>query len=332
MQALRFYGIHDVRVEEIEKPVPGENEVLIEIAYAGICGSDLHIYNKGMFIRHIPETMGHEFVGKILKKGKKVTEFEIGDVVVGNPMVPCKVCPSCKKGIYNTCSQLSFIGEISQGCFARYLVMKPEKLIPVPSGKITMQMALTEPLAVALNICKRAKLKKNDNLAVIGTGPIGLLVILAAKFIYEVREVTAIDLSSYRLEIANKIGADHIQKEFMPDELYGKVVEAAGSEVTIKKAITHTETNGKLMVVSIFEKNFDFDINDLVAKQIELIGCNVYTEKELKEAATYIAENKIDVTPLISHIFPLSEGPRAFEILSSSSKHANKILFDMRVE
>ena len=92
MQVLRYYGIHDVRTEEIDTPDCKEDEVLVKIAYAGICGSDLHIYNQGMFIQNIPETMGHEFDGIIVKTGSRIENFKPGDKVTANPMVPCKVC------------------------------------------------------------------------------------------------------------------------------------------------------------------------------------------------------------------------------------------------
>ena len=94
MKCARFYGIHDIRPEEIDKPVCGGKEVLIKVAYAGICGSDLHIYNKGMFIQNIPETMGHEFVGVVEEIGSGVAEYQPGDYVTADPMVPCGHCIS----------------------------------------------------------------------------------------------------------------------------------------------------------------------------------------------------------------------------------------------
>lgn len=102
MKAARYYGIQDVRFETVEQPACGPTDALIQVSYAGICGSDLHIYNKGMFIQNIPETMGHEFVGVIREVGDRVKDFAPGDVVIANPMVPCMHCPSCRAGSYNT--------------------------------------------------------------------------------------------------------------------------------------------------------------------------------------------------------------------------------------
>ena len=160
MKAARYYGIQDVRFETVEKPACGPTDALIQVSYAGICGSDLHIYNKGMFIQNIPETMGHEFVGVIRQVGDQVKGFAPGDVVIANPMVPCMHCPSCQAGSYNTCEGLGFIGEVRQGCFAEYIAMDQETLIKVPPQADQEKIALSEPLAVALNICDRAQADK----------------------------------------------------------------------------------------------------------------------------------------------------------------------------
>lgn len=329
MRALRFYGIHDLRTEETEIPECGEDEALVRIAYAGICGSDLHIYNKGMFIQNIPETMGHEFDGVIEKTGSGVKNFKPGDKVTANPMVPCGTCNSCLKGSFNTCAALGFIGEVSQGCFAQYIAVKEEKLIRVPDSADLKQIALSEPLAVAVNICRRASFRPGDRVALIGAGPIGLLTIALAKQVYGVDDITAVDLSESRLKLAVKLGASKAVQKPDENERFNKVIEAAGAPATFAMAAEHVEANGFLYVVSIFEKDFIFDINALVAGQITLVGCNVYTDEDLKEAVSLIAEKRVDISPVITGEYTLEEGKEAFELLSSVDKSAAKILFRM---
>lgn len=327
MLAARYYGIQDVRSEIIEKPKAKYEEVLVKVKYAGICGSDLHIYNQGMFIQNIPETMGHEFVGVIEEIGENVSRFKKGDAVIANPMVPCMKCNSCIMGSYNTCHELGFIGEVSQGCFAEYLAVPESKLIKVPKGADLQKVALSEPLAVAINICKRAKLQKTDSVALIGTGPIGLLTIIVAREIYGVENITAVDLSNSRLELAKKVGANSMYNILPEDITFNKVIEAAGAPVTFKTALDHVEANGFLFVVSIFEKDFIFDINSLVASQITLIGCNVYADEDLRTAVEYISNNRLDVSPLISREFELTQCQEAFQLLNSADKSVAKILF-----
>ena len=329
MQALRYYDIHDVRTEEIDTPDCKEDEVLVKIAYAGICGSDLHIYNQGMFIQNIPETMGHEFDGIIVKTGSRIENFKPGDNVTANPMVPCKVCRSCLRGSFNTCENLGFIGEVSQGCFTEYIAVKEEKLIKIPKDTDLKTAALAEPLAVAVNICRRAAFMPGDKTAVIGAGPIGLLTIALANQVYGVSDITAVDLSGDRLSLAKKLGATKTVDKPDPEERFTKVIEAAGAPATFAMAAKHTSANGFIYVVSIFEKDFVFDINAIVASQISLVGCNVYTDEDLREAVSLIAEKKVDITPVISGEYALKEGKKAFELLSSRDKSAAKILFRM---
>lgn len=327
MKAARYYGIQDVRYEEVEKPVCGPDEALIKVAYAGICGSDLHIYNKGMFIQNIPETMGHEFVGVIEAVGDHVKDFAPGDAVIANPMVPCMACESCQKGSYNTCEALGFIGEVRPGCFGEYISIGQDTLIPVPAQAELKQVALAEPLAVALNICERAGFKPEDRVALVGVGPIGLLTILAAKTLYGVGEITAVDISRARLELARQVGASEIYTK-LPDGLtFNKVIDAAGQPVTFNTAVRHVESNGCLYVVSIFEKDFIFDINTLVSKQATLVGCNVYTRKNLEDAVQVISEGKVDVSPVISRVFDITQCAEAFQLLNSADKSVAKVLF-----
>lgn len=329
MQALRYYGIHDVRTEEIDIPECGEDEVLVKIAYAGICGSDLHIYNQGMFIQNIPETMGHEFDGIITTVGKSIKKFKPGDKVIANPMVPCGQCRSCRDGSFNTCEALGFIGEVSQGCFTEYIAVREDNLIKVPEEADLRLIALSEPLAVAVNICERAALMPGDRMAIIGAGPIGLLTAALAKQGYGVSDITVVDLSEKRLKLAEEIGALKAVQRLSDEERFDLIVEAAGAPITFKMAVEHVKANGSVCVVSIFEKEFTFDINTLVASQVTLIGCNVYTMDQLKKAVSYISEGKINIEPVISAEYEIKDGKSAFELLSSQDKNAAKILFKM---
>jgi len=327
MKAIRYYGIKDVRTEDVEIPNLSDDEVLIKVLFAGICGSDLHIYNKQMFIENIPETMGHEYIGRIEKIGVKVFSFTVGDYVLSNPMIPCCECSSCKAGQYNTCEQLSFIGESKPGCFAEYIAVKEETLVKVPKTDDVRQFALVEPLAVALNICNRAMLESNDSIAIIGAGPIGLLTINVAKKIYGVKSITVVDLSDDRLKIAKKMGASKVTKKLESGKKYKKIIECAGVEATLKSAFDSLSADGYLYVVSIFEQIIQFDINQIVGKQLNIVGCNVYESKDLEDAVTYIAIGKINASELISREFSLDEGQKAFELLNSSDKKVAKILF-----
>ena len=141
--------------------------------------------------------------------------------------------------------------------------------------------------------------------------------------------ITAVDVSDVRLGLAEKVGADETFKELPADLKFDKVIDAAGQPITLNTAIAHTRANGHLYVVSIFEKEFHFDINALVAAQITLVGCNVYTRKNLEDAVAAIASNKVDVGPLISRVFDIEECAQAFQLLNSRDKSVAKVLFKL---
>ena len=144
MKTARYYGIEDIRYEELPVPNCGEKDVLIKVAYAGICGSDLHIYKKGMFIQNIPETMGHEFSGTVIKTGSKVHSLQAGDRVTANPMVTCGNCIACRTGHRGSCETLGFIGEVRPGCFAEYIALPQEDVIKAPPDIDLKKLALAE--------------------------------------------------------------------------------------------------------------------------------------------------------------------------------------------
>ena len=354
MKALRWYGIHDVRTEEIEKPTPAPGEVLIRILYAGICGSDLHIYNKGMFIQNVPETMGHEFCG-IVEDTSQADQpghpcgFKKGDLVIANPMVTCGECDSCRRGDYNTCENLGFIGEVRQGCFTKYICLPVKHLVHVPENADMEKMALAEPLAVAVNVCNRAGLSINMSasgsesdsvspekqsteqatLAIIGAGPIGLLTAAMAKQVCGVNDVTVVNRSETRRNIAAELGARALPA-LPEDARFDKVVEAAGSPSTLRLALEHVRAGGQVLAVSVFEDgDCPIDANLIVGFQITLTGCNCYTTEDLETAVDLLASGRIDVSPIITDVVTLDEGGAAFEKLCAKEKTAAKILFRM---
>lgn len=339
MKAISYYGIQNIRCEDRPVPQCGAGQVLIRIAYAGICGSDLHIYNKGMFIQNIPEIMGHEFSGTVAGTGAGVTSFKVGDKVTANPMVTCGECVACRTGFPGSCSHLGFIGEVRPGAYAQYIVLPEKDVVATPNHADLKQLALAEPLAVALNICEKASLKENDRVLIVGPGPIGLLTLLAARAVYGVKDITVMGRSKARLELAAKLGAKVItgdssgspdsESSYCTDGFYDVVIEAAGNASAFNTAVSHVLPGGRVYVVSIFEDDFIFDINEIVAKQISVTGCNVYSTEHIRQAAELIADGKVDVTPLISGVYRPEECSDAFRALCSKDKKVAKILFEM---
>ena len=328
MKTARYYGIEDIRYEELPVPNCGENDVLIKVAYAGICGSDLHIYKKGMFIQNIPETMGHEFSGTVIKTGSKVHSLQAGDRVTANPMVTCGNCIACRTGHRGSCETLGFIGEVRPGCFAEYIALPQEDVIKAPPDIDLKKLALAEPLAVALNTCRQAKPAPTDKVLIVGPGPIGLLTALALKNVCGLKNPTILGRSPARLSIAKALGMK-TTTQLGDDSYFDLIIEAAGNETALSTAVAHALPGGKICVVSIFEDDFIFDINTIVAKQLSIIGCNVYETRHIQESTKLLADGIIDPSPLVTDTYDLADCREAFAALCSKDKKACKILFQM---
>lgn len=373
MKTVRYYGIEDVRYEELAVPEVGADDVLIKVLYAGICGSDLHIYRKGMFVQRIPETMGHEFVGVIEALGENVNGFKPGQLVTANPMVPCMECDSCRAGNYNTCDSLGFIGEVRPGCFAGYISMPEKDVIPIPGvGLISLddgnsngnemkllsggngntykkgnedkceikntdkievlkkirKYVLTEPLAVALNVCHRINCSKNDKVAIIGAGPIGLLCCSVLKQVEGVAHVTLVDLAEARLAYGKAIGADLcIQNSDDLTDDYDVIVDCAGVAPSVNGAVKHVRSNGRIGIVSVFENPVGIDCSEIVNRQLNIIGANVYHRSDMEEAAELLSNNAYNFETVITNEFPPEDCKKAFALLNSGNKNAEKVVF-----
>jgi 2-desacetyl-2-hydroxyethyl bacteriochlorophyllide A dehydrogenase len=324
--AARYYGIGDIRIENLPKPVCGPGQALIKVAYAGICGSDLHIFRKGMFVTSIPETMGHEFSGVVEQVGEGVTEVNPGDHVVGDPRVSCGACRWCGEGADNLCPGLGFIGEVMPGCFAEYLVLDEKKLIKVPGTLDLRRAALVEPMAVALHIADKGRFSGAKHLGVVGAGPIGLLTVLAAKAM-QVRRITVIDVSPDRLALAGRLGAvclDSFPTDL--DEAPDVVVEAVGLEATLTGALEWLEPRGRLVMAGLYEEKVSIDPNEIVIKELELAGEDAYETADLHKAVELLAGGMPEADQMITHMLPLESVASAFKMLTCVDKKACKIL------
>jgi 2-desacetyl-2-hydroxyethyl bacteriochlorophyllide A dehydrogenase len=324
--AARYYGIRNIRVENIPKPGCGPGQALIKVACAGICGSDLHIFRKGMFMTYVPETMGHEFSGIVEQVGEEVTEVRPGDHVIGDPRVSCGACRWCREGSFNLCPSLGFIGEVMPGCFAECLVLDEKKLIKVPVTLDLRRAALVEPLAVALHIADKGRFSGTKHLGVVGAGPIGLLTVIVAKSM-SVKQVSVIDISPDRLELAGRLGAV-VLNSFpagecdMPDT----VVEAVGVESTLAGALGWLKPQGRLVMAGLYEEKITLDPNEIVVKELELAGEDAYETADLHKAVEILAGGMPEADQMITHVMPLESAASAFEMLTCADKKACKIL------
>ena len=243
-------------------------------------------------------------------------------------MVTCGNCIACRTGHRGSCETLGFIGEVRPGCFAEYIALPQEDVIKAPPDIDLKKLALAEPLAVALNICRQANPAPTDKVLIVGPGPIGLLTALALKNVCGLENPTILGRSPARLSIAKALGMK-TTTQLGDDSYFDLIIEAAGNETALSTAVAHALPGGKICVVSIFEDDFIFDINTIVAKQLSIIGCNVYETRHIQESTKLLADGIIDPSPLVTDTYDLADCREAFAALCSKDKKACKILFQM---
>ncbi|WP_338708657.1 MULTISPECIES: 2,3-butanediol dehydrogenase [Paenibacillus] len=298
MKALRWHGVKDLRLENINEPQPEEGKVKIKVEWCGICGSDLHEYTAGpIFIpaqaphpltgEQAPIVMGHEFSGQVVEVGEGVTRFKAGDRVVVEPIYACGHCEACKQGRYNLCDQMGFLGLAGGGGgFSEYVTAAENMVHAIPDSISYEQGALVEPSAVALHAVRQSKLKVGDTAAVFGAGPIGLLVIEALKA-SGASDIYVVELSDERKAKAEELGAIVIDPtqfnvvEEIHQRTQGGVnvaYEVTGVPRVLQQAIDSTRIGGELMIVSIFEQEAPIHPNSIVMKERTVNGIIGYRD------------------------------------------------------
>lgn len=325
MLAVRYHGVEDIRLENLPRPEPEENQALVRIAYAGICGSDLHIYNKGMFMKDPPRIMGHEFSGTIEKVGSGVKNLVPGQKVTGDPRVFCGHCGWCLAGKENLCPDLGFIGEVAPGSFAEFMALDADHLLAVPEEVDLLRAAMAEPLAVALCIAERGCFAEAGSVGITGAGPIGLLTALLAGQVYKVPRVALVDISEKRLEPARRLGLTELHTAIPPSLNVETAVEASGAGAALEKVMEWTAAEGKVVIAGIFEERVTFDPNAIVAKELRVSGIHGYRKEDIGKALTMLANKAIDPAP-IATVLPLAEAAQGFEMLLGEERQAVKIL------
>lgn len=337
MKGAVIHAARDLRVEEVEAPVPpGPGEVSVRIRAGGICGSDLHYYLHGGFgtvrVRH-PMVLGHEIAGVVEAVGPDVTRVRPGDRVAVNPSRPCGVCRFCREGLANHCLDMRFLGSAMRmphvhGGFREVLTCAEAQAVPIPDDLPLEQAAFAEPLAVCLHAARQAGSLMGRRVLVTGAGPIGSLCVLVAR-LGGAREVVVTDLSDAPLEVASRLGADRaLNTRTEPDALavYGAekghfdvVFEASGTGPALHSAMTVARPRATIVQVGLAGGEVQVALNTLVAKEIALHGTFRFHE-EFDQAVDVLARRAIDVMPLLTEVVPLDEAVRAFELAADRGR------------
>lgn len=327
-----------VALEECPVPTYGDDEVLIRVAYSGICGTDIHILHD-QFAYYPPVIMGHEFSGKVVACGVKVTDFEVGDLVVGEPHNrACGKCYSCRNGHIQNCKDKRSIGWGIDGAFTEYLVM-PEKLLhKIPQGLSPEAAAMAEPCAiVAHQLLERARVTPGDNVVIMGVGPIALIAAQMARIAGAGKILLCGCTSdmSYRLKIAKGLGCYdrfiNVQEEdakaiIMEETGIGAdlVVEASGARSAICTSIQVLKKRGLLCAIGMTAApTAEVPWNEAMMKVLDIQFNMSSSYNGWNIALSLLGSGKLKVDSMYE-VRALSEWKEAFEDLETGK--AMKIL------
>jgi len=342
MRGVIIHAPKDLRIEEAPDAALGPTDVRVRIRMGGICGSDLHYFNHGGsgFIRlKEPMALGHEVAGIVSELGSGVSHLAIGARVAVNPSRHCDHCQYCEEGLSNHCLDMRFMGSAMrfphvQGAFRESLVVDSAQAIPVADSVSMEEAAMAEPLAVCLHAVSRAGSLVGKRVLVIGCGPIGNLVIVAARNA-GAEEIIATDVQTFALDLARRCGADRtIQVGEAPEGLKdyvaaaGKldvIFEASGNAAALKSAIEWLRPRGLVVQVGLGGE-MALPTNIVVTREIEVRGTFRFTS-EFALAVDLMNRGRVDVKPLITAKVPFVEARSAFEIAGDRARSA-KVLLD----
>jgi D-arabinitol dehydrogenase (NADP+) len=300
-------------VVEVDIPDPGPGQVLIKVAAAGICGTDIHIYH-GEYEATYPITPGHEFSGTVAAVGAGVTRFQAGERVTADPNIPCYRCLPCQRNEFNQCESLSAIGVTQDGAFAEY-VLAPEGNVFAIGELDFSAAALVEPLACVVWGLKRVQIQPADSVLILGAGPMGCLMLQAVKH-SGAAQVVVSDVNPQRLALAEQLGAVPVVangkqanalRALAPDGFH-VVADATGIPKVLQSAFDYVRPRGKVWVFGVCPagERAEFIPYDVFRKDLSIIG-SFALNRTFPEAIALIQSGAVQVEPLISHRLPVDE-------------------------
>ncbi len=334
-------GPGNLAYTDFKDPDVRPGHVLIEVQTAGLCGTDLSLYNWAeSMVRQFkptpPMVMGHEFAGLVAQVGAGVTRFKVGDRVTANPLMYCGRCYFCQTGRHNICDNRPLLGLGLNGCFAQFVAVRQENVYPLPAGVPLEAAGMSEVLCVALHALDRIRVGPGDTVAVVGPGPMGFLVLLAARAAGASRLVmTGLKVDGDRLKVAERFGAHTVvADETDPGEAIRELTRGLGADVVfecaghpsgVPQALDLVRKGGTIGVLGQGYHDSSFNTTILSYREVELIGIRAYDLKTWHRSYDVLASRQFPLEDLVTHRLPIQEAARGFELMQS--KQGLKIMF-----
>ena len=343
MKVALMSEIGKIEIVERDIPVPKDDEVLVKVKHCGVCGSDVHYFEKGRignFIVTKPIVLGHECAGEVVQVGKNVKSHKLGELVALEPGIPCGRCEFCKRGLYNLCPDVVFLATPPyDGAFCGYISYPADMAFKLPEGMDTLEGALIEPLSVGFHAAMQAEANVGQSAVVLGAGCIGLCTMLALKSM-GVNTIYMVDVIDTRLNMAKKIGAldafnskdiDIVKKiiEMTGGIGVDMVFETAGATATTQMTPALVKRGGTIVLVGMAPDSvMSYDLGAVLAKEARIHTVfryrNIY-----RLAINAVSGNAIPLREIVTSIFPFDKVEDAFKYNIKNRANTIKVVVQM---
>ena len=344
MKAMVYRGVGQILLEDVPRPqIIDPTDAIVRVTSTAICGSDLHIF-QGDFSVDVGTIIGHEFLGIVEEVGDHVTAFEPGERVLVYPGFRCEICEGCLKEIPMGCAKGGLFGNPTpygsidggQAEFVR-VPFAQRIMVRIPEGMTDEQaMLVTDMLPTGYFGAENGDIQPGDTVAVFGCGPVGLCAQICAQ-LFGPSKVFAVDLLDYRLKVAEKLGSIPINaSEVDPSNRIRELtdglgvnvaIEAIGLPATYYGCLMSARVKSNISIIGIFAEGVELPLNTLcITNKRITMGLPIKLAEYVPNLIKMIQAGKIDTSPIISHVLPLSEGERAYDMFANRSDGALKII------
>jgi threonine dehydrogenase-like Zn-dependent dehydrogenase len=332
MRGLQLQRIGQLSEVTLAVPTPQPDEVLIRTVATTICTSDLNDLHHNPFGIQLPRVLGHEGAGVIAALGDNVRGFRIGDRVASHPVVPCRACSNCRRGLEHLCSEMGHLGLDRDGTFAEYYSLRSDRVRPVPANLELGVAALLEPVAVCVEALERARLQPDETVLIVGDGPFGIILARLARR-FRPRRIILVGRHPFRLR--QLPDAVTINQRITPDAAAavqaaadGQGVDAAilavGNQSALDLCVASARARGRVVVFSAIQGQSVIDLFKVHVKELSVLGaCN--DENHIDTALSRLADPELALQTLITHRLPFHQWPRAFDLAEQGKDSALKV-------
>lgn len=338
MKKILYRAPYEIEVLEAEVPQINDDQVLLKMVYAGVCGSDMQIYHGKHKYMTFPVVGGHEGSAVIEKVGANVKDFKVGDRVAIEPQITCGTCKPCRMGRFNVCTHLKVMGTHCDGLMATYYATDPKYLHHCPQDMPFELITLVEPMAVAVGSVKRSHYK-DANIAVIGAGTIGNLIAQAAVAL-GAGKVLLTDVVEDKLEYARKCGLQYCVntrektlaqaiEETFGDDGADVIIDAAGIPFTFNAALDAARPSSEIVMTANYKEPVSLEVPRIQRREINLIGHMMYVREDYQDAIRFLYEGKVHVDGFITQRIPMVDVLKGYQAIDANPGKVMKAIIEI---